>query len=338
MPDPDTICGYKLSDVRKSLREAIDFRNRRAAHRWAAELVATPGAVGSLWSSYWLAWAVAQGSPSIPILLRQSWLAVSDAAHQLQDWKAFRNAPDVRRCVAEMTTRLLDQPRQTTVVWPTRDMILYDVGTMRSSPPPAAADGPAVMEVWNRMEDSLEVRIMAGRFLSAIEVGDLRMALSAVAWTFLPAAIQGTPVKYAGRGPASLLTKARASPLWFWLEVGGRYVKGRNGHRGWPTLHAAVLEAFQNHYKRWTASERMRILLAWILQIRAALVPQPTDIWAAHPITFQESELDLPYKEIAAELTNPNAIKSPQKEKKHISKMEQGDAAIMAVLGITEED
>jgi len=342
--DTDTICGYKLSDVRKSLREAIDLRNRRAAHRWAAELVVTPGAVGSLWAAYWLAWASSPGvtpSPTIPILLRQTWIAISDAAHQLQDWKAFRNATDVRRCVAEMTTRLLDTPRQTTVVWPTREIILHDVGTMRAAPPPAAADSPVVLETWDRLEDSLEVRIMAGRFLAAIESGDLRISLSAVAWTFLPASLQTVPMKYAGRGPGSLPPKARASPLWFWLEIGGRFLKSRQGHRGWPTMHAAVQEAFQQHYKRWTAAERMRLLLAWILQIRASFVPQSADMWTAHPIHLEEADLDLPYKEIAAELANPNTVLMKQKAEKKAStseeKMEIGDAAILASLGLTED-
>lgn len=117
MPEPDTICGYALADVRKSLREAIDHRDRRAAHRWAAELVVTPGAVGSLWASYWLAWAAAQGagsaSPTIPILLKQTWSSITNAAHDLGDWAAFRNEPEIRACVAETTTRLLDQSRQT---------------------------------------------------------------------------------------------------------------------------------------------------------------------------------------------------------------------------------
>ena len=48
----DTLCGYAIVDVRKSLVEAIDRRDRRAAHRWAAELVATPAAVGSLWAAF----------------------------------------------------------------------------------------------------------------------------------------------------------------------------------------------------------------------------------------------------------------------------------------------
>lgn len=110
-------------------------------------------------------------------------------------------------------------------------------------------------------------------------------------------------------------------------------------------MHAAVQEAFQQHYKRWTAAERMRLLLAWILQIRASLGPQPADVWRADPVTLEEADLDLPYKEIAAELANPNTILMKKKEKekneKEVSssekKMEMGDAAIMASLGLTED-
>ena len=106
-------------------------------------------------------------------------------------------------------------------------------------------------------------------------------------------------------------------------------------------MHAAVQEAFQQHYKRWTAAERMRLLLAWILQIRASFVPQSADMWTAHPIHLEEADLDLPYKEIAAELANPNTVLMKQQAEKKIStseeKMEMGDAAILASLGLTED-
>lgn len=352
MPEPDTICGYGLADVRKSLREAIDYRDRRAAQRWAAELVATPGAVGSLWAAFWMTWAAAQGagsaSPTLPILLKQTWASITDAAHELQDWTAFRNEPDIRACVAEMTTRLLDQPRQTPVVWPSREIILYDVGTMRSISPPIATDGPIVLSVWQRNSDSMELRMMGGRFLTSLESGDLRGALSAVAWTFLPSAQQTLqqPFKCAERGPAALPTKARASPLWFWLELGQAFLRSRGGHRGWPTMHAAIAEAFRNNYKRWTAADRMRLLLAWILQLRASLLPQKEELWVAPSVNQQLVDIDLPYKEIAAELADPNAAitKTPEAKPKEISqksrseaKMAEADAAIMAALGITED-
>jgi hypothetical protein len=85
----------------------------------------------------------------------------------------------------------------------------------------------------------------------------------------------------------------------------------------------------------------MRLLLAWILQIRASLMPQPADMWIAHPIQLEEADLDLPYKEIAAELANPNTILMKKKNEKKVStseeKMEMGDAAILASLGLTED-
>ena len=350
MPEQTTMCGYTLADVRKSLREAIDQRNRRASHRWTAELVATPGAVGSLWASYWLAWAVSQGagsaSPTIPILLKQTWTSITTAAHELDgDWAAFRNEPEVRACASEMTTRLLDQPRQTPVIWPSKEITLYDVGTMRSTDPPVASDGPIVLRVWRRDEDRMDMRVLAGHWITALEIGDIRRALAAVAWTLMPSA----SLKCAQRGPDTLPPKVRASPLWFWLEMGRAFLAGRQGiHRGWPTMHAAIAEAFRLHYKRWTASERMRLLLAWNLQIRAALAPQPPEIWTANPLQQTLDVIDLPYKEIAAELADPNTaiLRDPQTTKtKEVSqksrseaKMAEADAAIMAALGLTEDD
>jgi hypothetical protein len=346
MPDPDTICGYSLSDVRKSLRDTIDRRDRRASHRWTAELIATPGAIGSLWASYWLAWAVSQGagsaSPTIPILLKQTWATMSAAAHDLDgDWTAFRNEPEVRACAAEMTTRLLDQPRQTPVIWPSKEITLYDVGVMRSANPPIATDGPIVLSVWRRDEDAMDLRVMAGYWITALESGDIRRALTAVAWT-----MQQTDMKCADRGPSVLTPKARSSPLWFWLELGRAwYSKWAGVHRGWPTMHAAITEAFRIHYKRWTQMERMRLLLAWNLQIRASLVPQTADLWTTLPLNQTFTEIDLPYKEIAAELADPNAaiVKSPPKKEmtqksRSEAKMAEADAAILASLGFTEDD
>ena len=169
-----TICGYELVDVRRSLRDAIDQRNRRAANRWTAELVATPGAVGSLWASYWLAWV--DGAPTLPILLRQSWATVEAAAQGHGDWVAFRNDPDVRAAAAEMTTRLLNQPRPTPVVWPTKEITLYDIGVIHEQTVPAAADSRAVMSVWKRGEDDMEIRILAVAYV----FGDGRYALGTV--------------------------------------------------------------------------------------------------------------------------------------------------------------
>lgn len=366
MPEPDTICGYGLADVRRSLRDAIDRRERRAADRWTAELVATPGAVGSLWASYWLAWAAAQGagsaSPTIPILLRQTWETVTTRAYNHDgDWVGFRNDPAVRALAAEMTVRLLGQARQTPVVWPTKEITIHDVGNMRAAAPPPAADGRVVLQVWERDEDSMELRMMAGRWLDAIQRGDLRTALSAVAWTLLPTAQQGLnqPLKCAERGPAATLTvKQRASPLWFWLAVGKSLLASRTNnaglHRGWATMHAAVAEAFRLHYKRWTVADRMRVLLAWILQIRATYEVQQGDaLWIAPPLRLTVAEIDLPYKEVAAELSDPQAqvirheqAPTPKQlakdEKKAAAarmeaKMAEADAKILAAMGITDD-
>lgn len=362
--DVDTLCGYTLSDVRKSLREAIDRRATRAANRWTAELVATPGAVGSLWASYWLAWAAAQGagsaSPTLPILLRQTWGRIAEKAHDYAgDWIAFRNDADVRAIAGEMTTRLINQSRQTPVVWPSRELILYDVSAMRDGPHPVQADGPAVLAIWRRNEDAMELRMMGGRWLASLEAGDIRTALSAVAWTLLPQAQQGLPLplQIAERGPAALPPKIRTSPLWFWLELGRAWLAKRSDlHRGWPTMHAAIADAFKTNYKRWTAVERMRLLLAWILQLRASLLPQPPELWAAGPVVQTGTQIDLPYKEIAAELSDPaSSIVRLQKsvaEKKvkvedeskqaatsrTAAKMAEADAAVMAALGLSADD
>ena len=356
--ETDTLCGYSLADVRASLRTSIDRRDARAAHRWTAELVATPGAVGSLWASYWMAWAqgASAASPTLPILLKQSWAEIAAKAHALGDWVAFRNDTDVRSTAADMTIRLLTQARQTPVVWPSKELILYDVGTMRENPTPVAADGPVVLAVWQRNDDAMELRVMAGRWLTFLESGDLRAALSAVAWTLLPQAQQGLalPLKVAARGPASVGTaKAASSPLWFWLEVGRRWLLQRPTlHRGWHTMNSAITEAFQQNYRRWSSADRMRLLLAWILQLRASLLPQPADLWTAAPVHLQGSEIDLPYKEVAAELADPQtaiqvaSTKKTEKAQKPKdatatraeAKMAEADALIYAKLGLTDAD
>jgi len=222
---------------------------------------------------------------------------------------------------------------------------------MRAATTPVATDGPTVLGVWRRNEDAMEPRMMAGRFLTSLDTGDIRGCLSAVAWTLLPMAQQGlpTPLKCADRGPAALPPKARASPLWFWLELGTQWFRNRQGvHRGWPTMHSAIAAAFRDNYKRWTSVDRMRVLLAWVLQMRASLLPQPAELWVAAPIQQNLADIDLPYKEISAELADPNSVvikesKTPvQKEQSQKSrseaKMAEADAAIMAALGLTEED
>jgi hypothetical protein len=361
MPEPDTICGYGLVDVRRSLRDSIDRRDRRASDRWAAELIATPGAVGSLWASFWLAWAQGTGSasPTIPIILKQTWVTMNEAVNGLAEieedyWMAFRNDAAVRRTASEMTIRLLTQPRQNPVIWPSKELVLYDVSTLNATAVPAAADSEPVMKVWQRGDDALVLRYMAGRWIHALERGEIRSALSVVAWTMLPHAQQGltTPMRIAERGPPSLTLKQRCSPIWFWLEIGRALLVSRSLHRGWHTMHVAVSEGMRVHYKRWTAVDRMRILLAWILQIHASYLPHPESIWSAPSVQHTIGEIDLPYKEIAAELvsgpasvsvpasTSGPAGKGKPKEpmSKSESKMAEADAVIMAALGITDDD
>jgi hypothetical protein len=213
------------------------------------------------------------------------------------------------------------------------------------------------MRVWQRGEDGLDVRIMGGYWLEAIQRGDLRAALSVVAWTMLSPAQQGSaaPLKFGDRGPAALPPKQRASPIWFWLQMGRALIMTQEGlHRGWITMQNAVAEAFRLHFKRWTATERMRILLAWIIQIRAAFQPQPEGLWAAESIRLTVHEIDLPYKEIAAELADPDSAiiqhdKAPTSKtletdiKKALAsraeaKMAEADAKIMAMMGLSEND
>jgi hypothetical protein len=115
-------------------------------------------------------------------------------------------------------------------------------------------------------------------------------------------------------------------------------------------MHNAVAEAFRVHYKRWTTVERMRILLAWILQVRASMTQQPDSIWTAAPLNQTVDEIDLPYKEIAAELADPDSVLQ-QKEKQEKQKQEEqnsktrseakmaeADAAVMAALGLGTDD
>lgn len=356
-----TLCGYALADVRKSLVEAIDKRDRRASLRWTAELVATPAAVGSLWAAFWVAWSSGSESTT-PLLLKQSWAGIYAAAHthiSSSDggWRAFRNDPDVRSRAAEVTLRLMDQGRQTPVVWPTKEISLHDVGVIRNKKPTATSDGPAVMSAWIREDDSLELRQLAGHWLDAIEQGDLRTALSIMNWSLLAFASQGIPLplKYSVRGPFTLPAKVRASPIWFWLKLGHASLVLRTSnsmlHPGWATLHTAIQEAFELHWKRWTAGDRMRILLAWTLQLRASFSQGLTD-WSLRPVHLTHEIIDISYREIAAELANPqNAIhraKSASTETALSDKearaaanlrmeerMAEADAAVMAVMGLS---
>jgi hypothetical protein len=224
---------------------------------------------------------------------------------------------------------------------------------MRDTVIPAQADGPVVMGVWQRGEDSLELRLMAGRFIQSLERGELRMALSAIAWSLHPAHSASGEVKVAARGPAALTPKQRTSPIWFWLEVGRALLLSRRSlHRGWPTAHRAITEAFKTHWRRWTAADRLQVLLAWVLQMRAALQaePHPESLWVAPPFTLTLTEIDRPYQEIAMELAHPDAILfkndsdpvvtvDPKKAaaERAEAKMAEADAKIMAMMGLSDD-
>ncbi len=119
-------------------------------------------------------------------------------------------------------------------------------------------------------------------------------------------------------------------------------------------MHAAIAEAFKLHFKRWTAVERMRVLLAWNLQIRASYLPQPESLWSAPPLQLTGPSIDLPYKEIAAELADPDAAVVQQQKapttrqlerdakaaslSRMESKMAEADAAVLAAMGLSEDD
>ena len=349
-----TLCGYDLSDVRKTLREAIDRRDTRAAGRWTAELVATPGAIGSLWASFWLAWASGSG-PAIPILLNQTWESMVVAAQASSgDWALFRNNSDVRTTCYDMSLRLIAQPRPPPVVWPSKEVSLFDISTLRDSwkqgTVPIAMDSPIVLRVWKRDDDALDLRYMAGQWVDSLNRGDIRIALSCVLWTFLPT----TEIKCGERGPSEFTMKHRKSVLWFWLDMGKSMLIGQ-AHPGWLTFHAATRDAFKLHYKRWTSTERMRVLLAWILQIRSSCLPQSDSQWSAAAMQLHTEDIDRGYQEIAVELSDPNAVVMPvetEKVKKSSSKhavknaeknesirrseekLRDSDAAVMKLMGM----
>lgn len=362
-----TLCGYELADIRRSFRDAVDIGRRDAAYRWTAEMVATPGAVGSLWASYWLAWASVAGGPSpcIPLLLHQGWgTVVSLIQKKNQDWREFRNDAEARSLAADLTTRLLDLPHQTPLALPSREQIRFDISNMKTLPIPDVTEGPIVNSVWKRSEEPTELRIIAGHFLAALERGEVRMALSAIMWSLSNNKRitnddneneNETENEYqltTKRGPLSLSPKQQASPIWFWLELGRAYVNQcvmRSGvHRGWATTVRAIQDAFEIHWRRWTATDRMKLLLAWVLQIRAAAGKESHDssIWIAKPFQLTLDEIDRPYREIQYELQHPDAIhyihdedpKIPAalaKKQQEEARLAEADAKIMALMGIT---
>ena len=334
-----TICGYDLTDVRKSLREAIGRRDRRAANRWAAELVVTPGAIGSLWSTFWLSCESGNdGNPTIPILLSQTWSTlVEKAQSSATDWAAFRNDEGVRKAVAEMTCRLLDYPRQATVTLPSKDIALYDVSTMLDKVSPATADSQIVLSVWSRNHDAMELRQLAGHWIECLTKGDIRIALSILVWSLLPS----TKIKCGPRGPKALPPTARGSPMWYWFSVGASLLKASSVHAGWLTFHDITVEAMTDHYKRWSSVDRLRIMLFWTMQIKASLTSKET--WSIKPVEITVGEIDLSYKEIANEILSPpppiqKPVVDPESKETKKNKLDQqmkdADDQVLAMLGI----
>lgn len=348
MGTTETRCGYQLADVRKSLILAIEHRDKATAQRWAAELVATPAAFGSLWAAYWISWAEAQSGPAIAIILRQSWGEMTDSIYALEgDWPRIRNDSEVRRQVTALTIRMIDQPRPSPAYWPSKEVVQRDVALVRSSEEAATIFDNVVKTVWQNIDDSMELRFLAGRFLHSIEAGDMRVCLSLLTWSLLPPAQQGLPLplKVAERGPPSLPAKIRVSPLWFWLELGGAWIahRGTSIHAGWRTMHTAVVSAFRDHYKRWTPGNRMSMLLAWTLLLRQSGQPTVADTWVPKAVpALSLAEIDRPYREIAEELANPDSVrravaKAAQEESNKTSserKLAESDALIMATLGL----
>jgi hypothetical protein len=331
-----TLCGYTLLDVRKSLREAIGRRDRRASNRWVAELVATPAAIGSLWASYWLSCeASVDGNPSLPLLLGQTWTTLVQTAQAAQsNWTLFRNDEAVRRTVAEITCRLLDYPRQTMPSLPVKDVALYDVSTILEKPMPASADSPIVLGVWSRNHDSMELRHLAGHWIDSLHSGEMRLSVSILVWSLLPT----TKLKCGPRGPSG----SKDSPIWYWFSLGAALLKAKSLHPGWLTFHDTTVDAMKTHYRHWSAAERLKILMFWTLNLRACIAGSK-ESWTIGPITLSTEEIDLPYKEIANELGSKKTVvpiqtkvesKPETKAEKLSQKMKAADDTVLAMFGV----
>jgi hypothetical protein len=112
-------------------------------------------------------------------------------------------------------------------------------------------------------------------------------------------------------------------------------------------MHDDIVAAVTDHYKRLSANDRLRIVLFWILQLRASILDgEGQGLWSIKSVTV--SDVDLPYKEIAAEIAGGASVqqevekqsKKTEKTEKQAqqSKMEEkmkvADEQIMALLGI----
>jgi hypothetical protein len=84
----------------------------------------------------------------------------------------------------------------------------------------------------------------------------------------------------------------------------------------------------------------MRVLLVWVLQLRACFAGTAVN-WTALPVHQRTEDIDLPYKEVATELGGTvTAAPGPTSPKKTMSKSEAkmaaSDAALLAMLGIED--
>jgi hypothetical protein len=226
------------------------------------------------------------------------------------------------------------------VTWPSKDVTLYDVSTVQSGPAAVAADSHVVLSVWSRNHDSMDLRQLGGHWIEALQRGDLRIALSIIMWSLLPT----TKIQCGSRGPASLPAGARNSPIWFWFSLGAALLKEAAAHPGWLTMHDDTVEAMTIHYKRWSSTDRLRIILFWTMQIRAVLANSHVQ-WSLIPVNV--IDVDLPYKEIAAEMAGgsadtithePEKVLKKDAEKSKQSRVEEkmkaADDKILAMMGI----
>ena len=135
--------------------------------------------------------------------------------------------------------------------------------------------------------------------------------------------------------------------MWFWFSLGSSFLKAANAHPGWLTFHDMTVEAMTDHYRRWSPTERLKILAFWTLNLRACLSSKET--WSIKAVPLTTEEIDLPYKEIATELAGKHSglnqqvskaqAQNPKDEKalkelKLSQKMKDADDTVLAMLGV----
>ena len=109
----------------------------------------------------------------------------------------------------------------------------------------------------------------------------------------------------------------------------------------------------REHFKRWSITDRMRILLAWALHLRNSVsVTSRTVEWSAPVLVLPDTEVDIPYKELAIEIANPDSLisheggddddESPAAQKRRKAeqrrkaelKLAEADAEIFSAMGL----